>query len=129
MGKRKRVFNFEENKMIRKIHKLAEFEEFSREILPSLRNDLKSGMDPEELLKKHQAIAAARLISIAAMEADSSKAAQAAKDILDRTMGKAKESKEIHHKLQDLSDKELDSLLTSELKALEEDTPEDSFDA
>ena len=114
-----------ENRMASNLDKLAEFEEFEAHILPALRKDLQSGMTAEEIMKKYQAVAAARLVSTAMGDADSSKGVSASKDILDRTLGKAKESKEIKHKFEDLPEDEIDSLLKSKLADLS-DEEEDS---
>lgn len=107
------------------LDKLAEFEEFEAHILPALRKDILSGMSGQEILDKYQAIAAARLVTTVMSDPDSSKAGTASKDILDRTLGKAKESKEIKHKFEDLPEDEIDSLLKSKLADFTDDEEED----
>lgn len=93
------------------------FEDFRASILPVLRDALKQGMDADTIYKKFQAFAAARAISIAATEIDSSKALSAIKDILDRTQGRAKERSEVTHKLSSLPEEQLDAILLSKLQA------------
>jgi hypothetical protein len=113
--------NRQEEKMASALDALAEFQQFKDEILPELRDALKSGMSAEDLMKKYQAHAAARTITIMMRELDSSKALAAAKDIQDRSAGKAKERTEVEHKFAKLKDDELDSVLLSELGELTED--------
>ncbi len=95
---------------------ITQFEEFKASILPVLRDALKQGLDADTIYKKFQAYAAARAISIAATEVDSSKALSAIKDILDRTQGRAKERTEVTHKLSSLPEEQLDAILLSKLK-------------
>ncbi len=98
-----------------KLHRdLIEFDDFQTTILPALRRDLKAGLTPKELQEKYAALAAARMINIALTEENTGAASAAAKDILDRTAGKATEKKEVTHKFKDLSDDELDAILASE---------------
>lgn len=98
---------------------LAEFEEFRESLLPALRQDLSKGMDAETMQKKYSSILAARGISIGLTEEDSSKALAAIRDILDRTQGKAKESKEIQHRLGKLKDDELDAFLLTQIHEMD----------
>lgn len=95
---------------------LQEFSRFREEILPVLREALSSGMSAEDIHKKFQAYAAARIVSIAAMEPDSSKALAAAKDIMDRAGGRATEKQEVVHKFDQVPDDQLDALILSKLK-------------
>lgn len=118
MSPRTKMGNLQEDRMLRSLDKLADFQEFQAEILPALRNDLKAGFTAQELYEKYQALAAARTISIVMQDKDSAKALAASKDILDRTLGKAKERTEVTHKLERLPDEQLDSLLLSELESL-----------
>lgn len=106
--------------MVKAIDQLAEFEEFKRTILPALQRDLKSGMSSSDLRKKYAALAQARIISEALTNPDAGKAVVAATDLLNRTEGKATERKEIKHTLENLSEKELDAVLDSEIKELDE---------
>jgi hypothetical protein len=103
-----------------KLHSdLVAFEHFQDEILPALRADMQAGKTAEELYSKYSALAAARGLSIALGEADASKAMSAVRDILDRTQGKAKESKEIEHRLGKLPDEQLDAFLLTQINELD----------
>lgn len=110
-----------EFKMAKTIDQLSQFEEFQNEILPFLKKALKEGATAEDIYARAQALAAARTVSIAATEQDSTKAMAAIRDILDRTQGKAKERTEVEHKYSKLKDEELDALLLSEAATLDED--------
>lgn len=101
------------------IDDLAEFEDFKESILPVLRQALKDGLTAEEIYAKYQAYAAARAVSIVALEVDSGKALAGIKEILDRHGGKARERTEVTHKLEKLPEEQLDSLLLSKLKEVE----------
>lgn len=103
------------NDMVRKLDKLAEFEAFVEDVPAELRQALLEGKDASALYKKYANYAAVRVISIIAKEKDSGKALAAAKELLDRTYGKATERKEIRHQLEDLKDEEIDAIILSEL--------------
>lgn len=100
------------------VQDLADFEEFRNSLLPALRADLMSGMSPDEMRKKYKAIIQARLIQTA-ITADDGAALSAAKDILDRSDGKATEKKEVTHRLSELSTEELKAILISEEQDVE----------
>ena len=119
----------QETRMLSTLQELDEFYKFREEILPVLRKALKDGLSAEDIYAKYQSYAAARAVSIAATEIDSGKALSAIKDILDRSGGKAKERSEVTHKLADLPEEQLDSLILSKLKGAQdedEDAPGDS---
>lgn len=111
--KRRKSPSKAQNKIATLVDDLAEFEDFRNTILRTIRQDLKDGMTAEELRNKYAALVQARVITEAVSD-ESGRALTAAKDILDRAHGKATEKKEITHKLQDLSDQELDALIMSE---------------
>jgi len=117
----KRASNSQENRVVRSLDELLKYDEFREKILPALENDLRAGMEPAELFKKYKSVAAARLISAVALEIDTAKALAAARDILDRADGKAKESKTVEHRLAALPDDELEALIKSEMASLEDD--------
>lgn len=120
MGKKPRKDNRQtENRRIKSLDRLAELEAFEQEILPALKRDLKAGLTADELRKKYAAYAQARLITTIMIDPDSSKATAAAKDILDRTEGKPKETKEVTHRLQNLPEEELDAILKSEMEDIQ----------
>jgi hypothetical protein len=98
------------------VEQLELFEEFRRDILPMLQNDLKSKLSSKELRQKYQSYITARILSIALGDPDSAKALTAAKDALDRVEGKAKETIEQNHRFSDMKDEQLDALLLSKLK-------------
>lgn len=108
--------DFEMNKMVRSLDKLARLEALDSEYSPVLQKDLVSGKSPEELLEKWKAAVTAKLIQNALFEEDTGKSTAAAKDILDRTMGKPVEKKTVEHRLGKLPDAELKALVQSKLK-------------
>lgn len=107
-----------DGKMEEALDKLASFDEFQQSLLPQLQKDILSNMAPAELRSKYKSLLAGRQIMIGLTEVDSTKALSAIRDILDREEGKATERHEHKHQLEDLSDKQLESLLTSEIKSL-----------
>lgn len=115
--------NRTEAEVVRSLDKLAAFEEFQAQIAPKLREMLKSN-SASDILKFSEAYAAARLATVAMLESDPGKAIVAAKDILDRVQGKAKERTEHVHKFEKLKDEELDSIIFSKL--LEDSGPKDN---
>lgn len=116
---RDRRKEYANRKRERMLDKLAEFEEFNATILPKLRQMLKEGAQADEILEFSKAAAAARVVTIAATERDSTKALAASKDILDRTQGKAVERVQQTHKFEKLEEEQLDALLWSKLKEAE----------
>jgi hypothetical protein len=100
----------------RLLDKLAAFQEFEAEFLPQLKELLKSGADSAKMRDEMAPILTAKLLSMAIVEKDTSKALAVIKDQLDRTEGKAKERIETEHKFSKLKDEELDALLESRLK-------------
>lgn len=113
--------NSVEENMADALDDLAAYQQFKDELLPELRQALARGETAEDLYKRYEALAAARLISIAAKEVDSGKAAQAAKDILDRRQGKAKERTQHEHKFSKVPDEQLDAILLSQLDELDDE--------
>lgn len=92
---------------------LKAYEQFKEQLLPQLRAALLRGDSAEEIYSTFTNLAAARAISIAALEPDSGKALSAIKEVLDRVHGKAVERKQVSHHLDQLPDEELDALLLS----------------
>ena len=99
---------------------LAEFQKFREDVLPVLRRALSEGLSAEQIYKKFESIAAARAVSIAALEVDSAKALAAIKDVLDRTGGKAKERSEITHRMANAPEEQVDAIILAKLKAAAE---------
>lgn len=92
------------------------FSQFQRDVLPELQDDLKRGMNAEQLAKKYSHLAMARMITVMLTESDNSKAVSAAKDVMDRGVGKAVERKKIEHSMADVDDEQLDALILSEIE-------------
>ena len=99
---------------------IADFEEFCAYLSPSIRRDLVKGMTEKQILEKYRPVAAARLASIAGTGKKEGVALAAAKDLLDRTAGKAVERKDVTHRLGQLPERELDALLLSEMEEMNE---------
>jgi hypothetical protein len=112
--------------MVRGLDELATYEELTTGLLGTLKQDLRQGLTSEQILKKYAALAAARVVSVASTEVDSAKAMAAAKDILDRSQGKAVERHINVHAMSELKDEELDALLLSKLKEVGPRTEGDS---
>lgn len=117
-GKKK---NANDKKMAEALDQLSDYEDFMKQIPKEVRNALLEGASASDIYKQFSHIAAARAVVVAMTEKDSGKALQAAKEILDRSEGKAVERKENTHKFDKLSEEELDSMLASELEELDED--------
>ena len=95
---------------------------FAEKMMPVIRRAHEKGLTAEQVLESIESLAALRVATELASEGATGLAA--AKDILDRRMGKAKETKEIAHRLGKLPEQELDALLVSKLAALEESSGE-----
>lgn len=126
-GSRRRARSWDQKRFIENdaagdLDRLALFEEFEKDILPQLKADLRRGLSASEIYAKYASMAAARQVSIALTDPQSSVAQAAAKDILDRDQGKAKEKVEITGKLQKMSDDDLDALLMSKLATKPDET-------
>ncbi len=115
---KRRTRNSVEDKMIKNIDHLAQFEEFKNEILPALQADIKKRTPAKEVLQKVMTLAAARLATLAVSETDPTKALAIIKEIFDRVEGKSKESVETTHKFKNLKPTEIDALLLSEMASL-----------
>lgn len=124
LSSNKAVTDFEEQIMLederaRTLDELALYDEMTIGVLSGIKKDLAQGLSAEQILEKYAPLAAARVTSIALTEADSGKALAAAKDILDRSKGKAVERKQITHHLERLDERQVDAILLSELEGLE----------
>lgn len=98
---------------------LADFETFRNELLPMLRKDVLEGMAPEAMRKKYEAFTQARQIMEALTNPDARVALAAIDKMQDRVEGKPTEKREVTHKFDNMSDKELDAVLKSEEEDLE----------
>jgi hypothetical protein len=101
--------------MAKNLDDLAEFEQFRSEILPALQKDLKSGMTDEKIIQKYRAVVAARMVTHALDLANPGVSLAATKDLMDRSLGKAVERKQVEHRLGKLPDEELDAILLTKL--------------
>jgi hypothetical protein len=116
-GKRgKQTYNRTEAQLARSLDKLAAFQDWSADILPRLRKMLANpDVTPEDILEFSKAYAVAKVATIAFTDDDNARALSAAKDLLDRSLGKAKERQEVEHKFGKLKEEELDALIESRL--------------
>lgn len=97
---------------MKKLDQLAEFEEFCHEILPALRADLVDDtLSAEDIARKYEKLGEARRITMIATSENESAVISAIKDLRDRVSGKPTETRDVTHKFDHLSDKELDSAL------------------
>lgn len=120
----KKSGNLDTHRMVKTIDELAQFEEFKTTILPALQREVEKGTPGPELLARFQTHAAARLITIILTDPDSGRATAAIRELSDRVEGKAAQKIEQVHRFEKLSDNELDSLVTSKLKELNDDDDE-----
>jgi capsular polysaccharide biosynthesis protein len=121
-GWKMRSENKKEDETNAALDDLAEFEQYRASVLDAIRKDLAAGMTSDQLLKKYESQAMARVITVALTEADSSKALAAAKDVIDRSKGKAAENKTVKHKFEDVDDAQLDALIAAKILEEEEET-------
>lgn len=103
----------------RNIDDLALHDELMNGLLGAVREDIRKGVSAEDILTKYSQFAAARMVTIATTDADSGRAMSASKDILDRALGKARETKDITHRLDKVDERQIDAILLSELDSLE----------
>lgn len=105
----------------RALDTLAEFESFREMFAPEIRKDIAAGMSDQQILKKYKHLAAGRLAQIA-IAGGAKESIAATRELFDRVDGKPPVKLEHTHKLQHLSDAELDALLESqqeEMKTIE----------
>ncbi len=122
-GRSKRMGTNEvDSEMADRLDELSEFETFQARVLPKLRALIsKPNPTAEEILEFSKAFAVAKIATIAFTDADSSRALAAAKDLIDRSIGKAKERSEVEHRFAKLQEQELDALIESRLSEAAED--------
>lgn len=106
------------------VQEMEALETFRTQFLKTIRQDLALGLSPMEIIEKNKDLIKLRTLTTALSAADDGKALSAAKDLLDRLEGKAKENKEIIHRLDKLPDEEFDSLLASEIAKISSDEDE-----
>ena len=105
--------------MAKNIDDLAEFEAFFNEVPRKLRELVLSGATPEDIRKATATLREARIAAIALTDPDAKTALAAIKDMTDRDEGKAKETKEISHRLGRLPEEEIDAVILSQLEDIE----------
>lgn len=118
MTRKKPTNKQSEDKMARLMEEKALFDEFRNTILPGLQRDLLAGKSADEILQSNEAVAAARLVTIATTEPDAGKALAASKALLERVSGKPTEKRDVTHKYEKLKDEEIDAVVAT---LLEED--------
>lgn len=111
----------EQDAMADVLDALQQFDDFRTNVLPKLQELVKSGAKPEEIIKFGASMAAAKMVTHA-LTGEGTTSYQAAKDLLDRSLGKPKESVTHEHKLSKLKEEELDAVLLSGLEELEDRT-------
>lgn len=100
------------------IDDLAEFEQFRREFWGQLQKDLLAGLSAADLRKKYHAKAQARLIMNAIADPDSARSTAAARDLIDRTEGRAIERREETRKYENTKEEQLRAALLSKVTRL-----------
>lgn len=113
------------NAMANNMDARAEFDDFCNTVLPKLRRMVSENKGAGDMYSEFQALIAARVITEALTNGDAKTALMAAKEILDRGLGKAKETLDINSRYEKLSDADLDQLLKSEQAALLERESDD----
>lgn len=114
-----------QNTRVRNIDDLMIHDDLMVGVLGAVKKDLAAGLTGVQIMEKYSSLAAARIVSIAATEADSGKALSAAKDLMDRVHGKAREIKDVTHRLAQVDEKQIDAILISEIDSLEIDEASD----
>lgn len=117
----------EQMSILKKLEKLQHDELFRAELSPLLVKAVKERWSVEKIYKECSSFIAAKAVMVALLEDDAGKAMTAVKEVLDRGIGKPVEKREIRATYQNLSDNELDNLLTSALGEVTlDDASEDS---
>jgi ribosome-associated translation inhibitor RaiA len=109
-----------ESKMVRNLDKLAAFDDYNEKVAPLLQKAVSQKWSAEKIYKEFESLIAAKMITTALTDEDTGKALTAAKEVLDRSLGKPKERVEQTHKYEKLSDDELDNLLKSTLGSIDD---------
>lgn len=115
MSKRRPRGNSAESAMVRALDTLADYDQYTTEVLPVLRKAIAEGWEASKI-EAHPLVKAAlvaRKLSIALSDKNPAVALTAIKDTLDRIEGKAVERKDIKLNLESASDEELDARLKS----------------
>lgn len=118
MGRRPRT-NHVEEAMARSLDQLAEFQEFTDDVLPLLRRAITEKWTKEQIESdpRIQALLVARQMTIGLTDKDPKAALAAIRDIRDRKDGKPVERKEIRTKIEEADDDAIDARLKTLLGA------------
>jgi hypothetical protein len=115
----------DENRMVRALDELSEYEEFKAGILPKLRKMIREGKTAQEIYAFSQSVLAARAVTIGMQSVDEKTALTAIKEILDRGTGRPSESITITSRYEKLSDDALDNMIKQSEAQLEMAEDED----
>lgn len=110
----------EQYRMAKLLDEKSQFEEFKEEILPKVRAMLREGKTSEEIRRFAQSYVTARQVTIALTSENEAAVLKAADALTFQNEGKPKERTEHTHKFGKLPDNELDAVLTSKLRELED---------
>lgn len=99
---------------------LKSFDQFRKDLLPALQQDVMDGMSPEDLRKKYLSYLTARTIQIGLTDTSALAALSAIRDVQDRTEGKPVETKHVINKYENLPDAQLDAALLSQMDDLKD---------
>lgn len=110
--------NKTEDKLVRGLDQLAAYQNYRDNVSPYIQRALEEGWSHEKILASFTELAAAKLVQLA-LNGTGKEQMSALKELLDRTQGRPVEKLEVKGKLEQLSEKELDSLLMTKLAKLE----------
>lgn len=113
--KKSRQGEYAARRMNRLADKLAAVEDYTENVPAALRRLLENKASPQDILEFAASLAAARMVTELG-GTDAGRAITVAKDILDRTQGKAKETVTTTHKFDKLDDAQIDALIHSKLR-------------
>jgi len=105
-----------ENKMVRSLDKLAQYELFDKTIMPSLKKMIVQGWSPEKIRKHFAPLIQARMIQAGLGDVRSAQTMKAMKDLLDRHEGTAVQRVEQKNIYAKMSKKELAALALQKLQ-------------
>lgn len=114
-------------RMNRLADKLAAVEDYHANVPAELRRLLENRATPDDILQFAASLAAARLVTELA-SSHAGTAMDAAKQILDRSQGKAIERIQQSHKFEKMDEQQIDALLISKLKEVGGSSAEEPSD-
>lgn len=107
--------NEEERGLVEILDELAMFQDLRADLIPKLRSLVESKASPDEIFQSARSIAAARLASMAAANADDKVALVAIKELLEHTDQKLKDKPKDSDPMRSLKDEELRAIVLSKL--------------